>query len=230
MPIYDFEVELVREDGAKLPGIQLTPDPETGKAANGAGVVLVAGEWGLAPELVDRIGKDLAAAGFFVTAIDLVGGHRAATAEQARTRAEGIDHASAILDLEAAILDVKALASGKIGVLGLDLGATIALEAATQLPQIDAVVHAGGLPPGAHAPLARMRAAVLILRAEQSTLLAKADYDAIVKRAEPSKVTIMRAVYSAADGFFARPVTDDDRSAATIAMDRTRDFLVAALT
>ena len=230
MPIYDFKVELVREDGVKLPGVQLTPDPDTGTAANGAGVVIVAGEWGLDPEFLERIGKPLAAQGFFVTAIDLVGGHRAATAEQARTRAEGIDHASAILDLEAAILDVKALASGKIGVLGLDLGATIALEAATQLPQIDAVVHAGGPPPGSHAPLARLRAAVLILRAESSTLLTKADHDAIVKRAEPSKAPIMRAAYPAADGFFARPKTDDERSQATIAWDRTRDFLVASLT
>ncbi len=228
--MYDFQVQLTREDGAQLPGLQLTPEPDVAAKANGAGVVIVAGEWGLDPDLIERFGKPLAALGFFVTAIDLVGGHRAATAEQARIHAEGIDHASAIQDLQAAILDVKMLASGKIGVLGLDLGATVALEAASTLPQLDAVVHAGGTAPGKHASLARLRASVLILRAEQSTLFTKADYDRVVARAERSKATIMRAVYPAADGFFTRAKTDEERSQAAIAWDRTRDFLVASLT
>ncbi|MBA3540675.1 MAG: dienelactone hydrolase family protein, partial [Deltaproteobacteria bacterium] len=121
-------IEIEREDGVRLPGVQIDPDAATAAQCNGAGVLVVAGEWGLTPEDHARFVRPLAEFGYYVIATDLVRGRRTGSSEDARARAAGLDHAIAIDDLAAGILSLRQLARGRLGVLGLDLAATIALE------------------------------------------------------------------------------------------------------
>jgi dienelactone hydrolase len=192
-------------------------------------VLVVAGEWGLGPDVHERVVMPLAEHGFFVVATDLMHGHRASSAAEASVRAEGIDPAGALDDISAGLLTLKELASGKIGVIGLDRAATIALEAATVLPQIDAVVHVGGAPPASTARMSRMRAAVLVTRTDQGAMT-KAAYAELIERMKRSKAPLLGHDYPASEGFFLRPRDEEERHQATIASDRIRDFLTFNLT
>lgn len=227
---FGSRVLLVREDGEPRESVSYVPDVEAGRDRRGAGVVVLGGEWGLPPELATRFGGGLADEGFFVVTTDIVRGKVAASAVEARRRAGELDHEQAIEDLVAALLELKRGASGKLGVLAFDLAATIAVEAACVLPQLDAVVHVGGPPPGHHARLARLRASVLFQRGEASTQLFATDVEDVVARAERAKVSVGAQTYpGCGDGFFTRPATDEERHHATIAWDRTRAYFASAL-
>jgi dienelactone hydrolase len=227
--LFEERLELVREDGVTLPGTRLTPSFESAEGMNGAGVVVVAGEWGLEPADYERFAKPLARLGFFVVATDLVRGMRAESAAAAQQRAAGLDHAIAIDDIEAALLCVKELARGRLGVIGLDVAAQVAIEAATVLPHIDAVVHIGGPPPRETARLQRLRAAILVHKAAHGEMN-DAAYMAMYERMRRSKADLLGHDYDASESFFVRPQGEDEEMQARIAFDRTRDFLVATLT
>ena len=221
--LFEERLAMAREDGVEIPGIRITPEFETAQRMNGAGVVLVAGEWGLGDEH-ERIAKPLARLGFFTVSMDLVRGVRATSGIDAAPRA-ALDHAIAIGDIEAGLLCVKELARGKLGVIGLDVAAQIAVEAATQLPHIDAVVHAGGPPPGGM--LSRVRAAILVHKGGEMN---EAAYLAMYERMKRSKAVLLGYDYDASESFFVRPQGADEESQARIAFDRIRDFLVQTLT
>jgi len=229
MSVFEEQIELVRDDGVKVPAIRVSPDDDAAVRCNGAGVLVVAGEWGLGPEVHERVVMPVAEQGYFVVATDLLYGHRASSASEASVRAQGIDPAGAIDDIAAGLLALKELASGKLGVIGLDRAATIALEAATVLPQIDAIVHIGGEPPGPTVRMSRMRAAVLVTRTEQGAMT-KAAYAELVERMRRSKAPLSGHDYPTSEGFFLRPRDGEERDQATIASDRIRDFLTFNLT
>ena len=225
------EVQLEREDGVKLPGLRVTPDMDAAASCNGAGIVVLAGERGLEPTVHDKLVAPLSDLGYFVIATDIVRGRLAESDDAARARAAGLDHAIAIDDLEAAILKLKQVASGKIAVVGTGLAGAIAIEAATMLPQIDAVVAIDAPPPASSARLARVRAPIAVVRPEDSTLFpAKASRDLYdrTRRAKANVLPIESA--TAQDGFFLHPRDDSEASEARIAWDQVRDFLAGALT
>ena len=226
--LLEQRVDLVREDGVTLPGVHITPAFETAEGMGGAGVVIVAGEWGLTEDILERVVRPLARLGFFVVATDLVRGMRTDDAAVARDRALALDHEIAIGDIQAALLTVKELARGKLSVLGVDIAAQIAVEAATVLPHIDAVVHAGGPPPGA-ARMDRVRAAILVHTSRHGEMT-EAAYLAMHERMQRSKAVLLHHDYDAAESFFVRPQGEDEEFQARVAFDRTRDFLVQTLT
>lgn len=228
MDLFEEQLELEREDGATLPGLRVTPDFEPAERCNGAGVLVVGGEWGLSAEDHARFVRPLAERGYFVVSLDLVRGRHAAIDDDA-LRAAGIDHAAAIDDIEAGLLCLKELARGKLGVIGLDVAGAIAIEAASVLPHIDAVVHAGGPPPRAEARLARVRASILIHRTVAGPL-DEAAYMAIYARLKRSKAPLLGYEYACGPDFFIRPRDEAEREEAVIAWDRTRDFLTTTLT
>ena len=209
-------------------GVHITPAFETAESMGGAGVVLVAGEWGLTEDVLERIARPLARLGFFVVATDLVRGMRTDDAAVARDRAAALDHDIAIGDIEDALLNVKELARGKLGVIGFDVAAQIVVEAATVLPHIDAVVHAGGPPPG-DVRMERVRAAILVHTTRHGEMT-EAAYLAMHERMKRSKATLLHFDYDAAESFFVRPQGEDEEFQARVAFDRTRDFLVQTLT
>lgn len=216
---------LEQEDGEPLHTVRITPDFEPSMQCNGAGVVVVAGEWGLQPGDEDRFLTPLAEFGYFVVGIDLVRGQKARSADEARALAAQIDPTLAINDIAAALLYLRELASGKLGVVGLDLGGALAMEAATMLPQIDAVVHAGGPAPRKGTKLARTRASMAIHRGTRDSELTDEQCADMLERIRPSKAMLMTYKYDAPASFFIRPLDEEDRQYATEAWERTRDFL-----
>lgn len=209
MSAYEEPAEIVREDGSTIPGTWINPDGEAAQRCNGAGVVVLGGE---------RFAKQLGELGYFVVAFDLVPG------------ADGFDQPTAIDDLVAGILACKKLtAHGKVGVLGIGIAGALAIEAATMLPHIDAVILVDGPPPSPTAKLARLRAAINVHRAETGTLFTAADFADMERRAQRSKARLLCNAYPARDGFFATPRDADEATQARIAWDKTRDFLSYAL-
>ena len=114
--------------------------------------------------------------------------------------------------------------------MAFDLAARIAFEAATELPHIDALIHASGPPPGDHARLARIRAFIQLHWSTKSAVLNQEDHDDLVKRIEPGRARLIGYKYDCSDGFYARPSGEVEASNARIAWDRTRDFLFQTLT
>jgi dienelactone hydrolase len=227
--LLEQRIEIVREDGVAIPGRHIVPGFETAERMHGAGVVVAAGEWGLTTADYDRFAVPLAQHGFFVVAIDLVRGTPAESAEAAAQRARALDHDIAIGDIEAALLNVKELARGKLGVIGLDVAAQVAIEAACVLPHIDAVVHVGGPLPRAEARLDRIRATILCHKTPGGDMN-DAAYMAMHERMQRGKATLLGFDYDASESFFIRPQGEDEEFQARVAFDRTRDFLVQTLT
>lgn len=201
-------VELVRDDGVRLLAVRLTPDFDAAEGCHGAGLVVVADEELATDAVFARVVRPLADAGYFVVALPLSG-----------------DLDDTIVDLQAALLAVKELARGKLGVIGLGGAATVALAAAAVLPQLDAVVHAGGAVPPASARLGRARAAVLVHQATGGALLRDEDVAALTARLAPSKAPLLIRRHDAADGFFL-----DDTLEGRLAREQTRQFLDHQLT
>lgn len=231
MSAYEEPAEIVREDGVELPGVWINPDGEAAQRCKAAGVVVVGGERGLRASDRERFVTPLGDLGYFVVAFDLVRGSLATSDADAEARARGIDHAIAIDDLVAGILACKKLTShGRIAVLGIGVAGAIAIEAATMLPHIDAVVSVDGPPPSRTAKLARLRAAINVHRAEAGTVFTAEDYEDLERRARASKAQLLCNTYPAHDGFFSDPRDEEAASQSRIAWDRTRDFLSYALT
>ncbi len=228
--IFEETAQLRREDGVLIPGITIMPDSDVAVKCNGASVVVLAGEWGLTEDFKARFARPLAELGFFVVATDLVAGATPATAADAQAQGARIVHDRAVGDLEAAILAAKAMIIGKVGVIAFDVAARIAFEAATMLPQIDALVHASGPPPGDRAPLARVRATIQVHQALNGTLITEPIFDDLAKRMKPGRADLLVYDYKCKDNFYARPDGEDEASEARIAWDRTKDFLFQALT
>ena len=203
------EVELEREDGLRVRARRLLPDLEVAERCHGAGLVVAADLASATDDAFARAVVPLAEAGYHVVAVTLSG-----------------DLADTVLDVAAAIRSLRELARGKVGVLGLGEAATVALAAATELPAIDAVVHAGGaLPPGA-VRLGRLRAAVMVHQAGRGARLGDDDVRALVERIAPSKAPLLvRRHDDEADGFYL-----DDSTEARVARDQTRQFFDLQLT
>lgn len=183
------------------------PDGAVAVPCHGAGVVVV----GSTPLVEERIVRPLAQLGYFVVAIDLTN-----------------DPSLAINDIASALLYLKELASGRLGVIGIGEAAGIAIEAATVLPQIDCVVAAGGGGPRKGTKLSRVRCSMLFLRGTRTSPLTDEVSRELRARIQPAMQTLMVRDYDASDGFFANPA-EDELDHATDAFDRVTSFLAQTL-
>ncbi len=139
-------------------------------------------------------------------------------------------HAATIDDVGEAILELKRQAFGGIGAIAVGPAATLLLEAATVLPQLDGIVLFDVRVPAARPHYARMRAQILIHRAEQGSAMTADEVERLHEEARPGRVQIFDWSYPTANERFAiDPGTDADAIEAEIAWDRTRDFLTTAL-
>jgi hypothetical protein len=211
---FEAAIELEREDGLRVPAIRLVPDWDDAARGHGAGLVVLAGG-PLTADHVDRLARPLSRDGYFVVAVGLGG-----------------DRDGGIEDLQAALTAVRALASGRIGVLAIDGAGGVALEAATVLPQLDAVVHASGPLPRGNPRVRRLRASLLIHHATGSLDVTDADLADLVHRVAPARIGVVVRRHPVAAGIFDRAdgaLTDDERHHVTVAWAQTRDFLASAL-
>ena len=141
-----------------------------------------------------------------------------------------VDHVASIDDIAAAILALKQNAPGGIAAIAVGPAATLLLEAATVLPQLDGVVLFGGRLPAARPHYARMRAQVLIHRAEQGEGMSAEDVQRLLDESAPGFVQVFDWTYATAnDRFISEPRDEADANEGTIAWERTRDFLTSAL-
>jgi dienelactone hydrolase len=208
-PLFEEDVLPEREDGVHLRARRITPDSDDGARCRGAGVVVLTADASDTAAAMARIARPLGQAGYFVVALEL---------------ARADDAAAAIEDLGAAVRTLKELARGRIGVVAVGAAAAVAVAAAGELPQLDAIVHAGG-PLPAPARLARARAAFLVHRAGRGAANADADVQALIDRLRPAHARLTVRVHDADDGFVLR-----DAIEARIAWDQTRAFLDLELT
>lgn len=202
-------LELVRDDGVVLPALQLVPDFDAAERCAGAGVVVVTGGPPRAA-LEEALVRPLAEHGFFVVALAL-GGER--------------DHAEDAL--AAALIGLRQLARGRLGVIAVDGAGDVALAAAACLPTLDAVVHAGGPLPAAGPRLRRARAAVLFLRPEDEASDALAP---LLAALAPAHVPVLVRRHPGTSGVFDADVDAAGRAHAPIAWAQLRDFFTTALT
>ena len=221
-------LELIREDDVRVPARRYMPEIESSQTRDGAGVVVLAGERGLTQDVLDRLVEPLVKLGFFVLALDVVGGHATDSDDDARERVAAVDHAGAIDELALGLIKLREMAYGKLGVVGVDVGAAIAIEAATVLPRIDVVVHAGGPPPARTAKLVRMRAPLQVHRTDDGPLTA-ADAELIRAAALAGNNELQVFDYPARHGFLTRPRDAEEEHHATVAWERIRDFVTGLL-
>ena len=157
--------------------------------------------------LRERIGADLESFGYTIKAVETV---------------------ASTDDIAEAILDVKQMAYGGIGAIAIGPLATLLLEAATVLPQLDAIVLIGGKLPAARPHYARMRAQVQIHTVEGS--FTAEDIDRLREESSRGQVQVFDWTYETAnERFFVAPANEQEASDAETAWDRVRDFLTNAL-
>jgi dienelactone hydrolase len=141
-----------------------------------------------------------------------------------------VEVVTSIDDIAAAILELKQRTPGGIGALAIGPAATLLLEAATVLPQLDAIVLFDVRLPAARPHYARMRVQVQLHRAEHGDAMTAADAERLQDEASPGHVQIFDWAYETGnDRFAVEPRGDDEASDAEIAWDRSRDLLATAL-
>lgn len=157
--------------------------------------------------LNERIGADLESFGYTIKAVD---------------------HVASTDDIAEAILDVKQMASGGIGAIGVGPLATLLLEAATVLPQLDGIVLFGGKLPATRPHYARMRAQVQIHTVEGS--FSAEDIERLREESSRGQVLVFDWTYETANERFAvAPANEQEASDAETAWDRVRDFFTTSL-
>lgn len=111
------------------------------------GIVVIQEYWGL-NAWVEQITREWAAAGFVAVAPDLYGGKVAKTAEEAGAMMKAMDWGQATAKVAAAVSAARTQprSNGKVAVVGYCMGGALALAAATQLPDLAAVIPFYGLP------------------------------------------------------------------------------------
>jgi dienelactone hydrolase len=228
MEFYEQQINLVRGDGVTVPARRFIADGELAEKRNGAGIVVVAGERGLGNEVIERFVKPFVELGYHVLATDVVNGHTTESDSVAQERAKALDADGAVEEIAAALLSLREVASGKLGLIGLDAAASVAVRAATRLPQIDAVVHAGGAFP-LEAQLTRMRAHVQLHRPREGGAIDNATCDAAREGLRRAGAQFFTYEYDVADGFALRPRNAEETEQAGIVWTRARDFFNWAL-
>jgi len=185
--------------GGKLAVTRITPAMDVAEQCNGAGVVVAGGT---------AFVEALVAFGYVVVVAPTL---------------------TTVDELAEALLYLREMARGKLGAIGIDRAAPAVVEAATVLPQLDAVVHVAGVLPPATAKLARIRAQLAIVRAARGKLVSDVARADLLRFAKPSRALVQVWSHPTSNDRFAIEPAGAEVDEATIAWDRIRDFLSGAL-
>lgn len=189
----------------RTPGYLVTPQGDGPFPA----VVAIQEWWGLVGHIKD-VADRLAAEGFVALAPDLYHGQVAEEPNEARKLAMALDRARAIEEIAAAVRYLRGLgqADGKVGMVGWCMGGGLALSAAANGAQADAVVCFYGRPLEAN-DTAKLKVPVLGLYGDKdggNPLSIVQDFD---KELDKRGVTHQIHVYAGAEHAF----FNDDRPA-----------------
>lgn len=133
--------EFKRPDGKTAPAYYAEPKD----GANAPGVVVIQEWWGINDQ-IERVANRLAEAGYRALVPDLYRGDKALDAAEAEHKMNHLDFGEAAKDVQGACQYLKQ-SSDKVGVIGFCMGGVLAMVAAMNFPEPDAVSAWYGLPP-----------------------------------------------------------------------------------
>jgi carboxymethylenebutenolidase len=190
------------------------------------GVLVVHENRGLNPYIED-VARRLGVAGYLALAPDEltpVGGYPGDD-DKGRELQAKLDGKKMIEDFVAAAVHLKSLpeCTGKVGVVGFCYGGTVANTLAVRLPDLAAAVPFYGTQPSA-ADVAKMKAPLLIHYAGLDDRV-NAGWPAFEAALKANHVTYTAYIYEGANHGFHNDTTPRyDKTAATLAWDRTMEF------
>ena len=195
-------------------------------AGGGPGVLVLHAWWGLS-DGVRQVCDRLAAEGFVALAPDLCAGRSARTIPEAKALVEGLDEDAASERAADALAELRGhpAVRGQLGAVGFSMGVWFALQLATLVDDLEAVVlyygTAGGIDHTRH------RAAVLGHFAERDEWEPQAEVAALEEELRHAGRAVRFHVYPGAGHWFAeadRPEAHDPATA-SLAFRRTVGFL-----
>jgi carboxymethylenebutenolidase len=221
-----------RPDGGSVNGYFA----EGAHGAPGPGIVVIQEWWGLNDQ-IRGVADKLAAAGYRVLVPDLYRGKVALEANEAKHLMQGLDFAVAAgQDLRGAVQYLKATGSTKVGVTGFCMGGALALLAAVNVPEVDAVVVWYGYPPLEFVDATRIRAPLMGHWATEDSAFPIANVDQLEQKLLEAKVRFEFHRYHAMHAFANEtadskklPFLKHDAVAAELAWRRTMDFFAKHL-
>lgn len=129
-----------------------------------------------------------------------------------------------------AVAGMKQQMIAGVAVIAIGPSATLVLETPSVMAELSAAVLFAASPPATPIPYDPLRLHLLFHRAESGRAMSAEQLETLQQGANADNVLVFSWVYKTAnDHFVVAPADDDERDLATIAWDRTRDFLINAL-
>ncbi len=232
-------VEIERPDGKKLQGYLAEP-ADAAAAAAAPGVVVIQEWWGLNTQ-IQGVADRYASAGYAALVPDLYRGKATVEAAEAEHLMSGLDFGDAASqDVRGAVQFLKTRGpkvGRKAGVNGYCMGGALALLAAVNVPEADAVVVHYGYPPLETIDAAKIRAALLAHWATDDGFFAIAGVDALEHKLRAAGTRFEFHRYAAKHAFANEtqlppncpPTNEYNPAAAALAWQRTLDFFAREL-
>jgi carboxymethylenebutenolidase len=209
-----------RPDGNDCSGYYA--EPAVGEGA--PGVVLIQEWWGLNDQ-IKAVARRLVGAGYRVLAPDLYRGQVTLDVAEAEHLMHALDFGDAAAqDIRGAVQYLKG-GSPKVAVMGFCMGGALTLLAAVHVREADAAVCYYGFPPEAAADVRAIQIPLLGHFAEQDEFFPIAEVDGLEARLKQGGVAYEFHRYAARHAFANETRPNYDAEAATLAWQRTLDFL-----
>ena len=226
-------IQFTRPDGKTVEGYLAEP----AQGANAPGVVVLQEWWGLDDEVMS-VADRLAKAGYRALVPDLYRGKLALEANEAEHLMNDLNFGDAASqDIRGAVQYLKATGSSKVAVTGFCMGGALTILAACNVPELDASIVWYGNPPLEYVNAEAISKPMLAHWALRDEFFAAAGVDQLEEKLKQAGVNYEFHRYDAQHAF-ANPKSDTrgmpplkyDADAATLAWDRTLDFLKKHLT
>ena len=198
------------------------------KHGSGPGVLVIQEWWGLVDHIKDVV-DGCAREGFVALAPDLYHGERTTNPDEAGRKLMALDIARAGQDLVGAaqyLQGLDAVDPKKVAALGFCMGGQLALFAATEHPEIAAVVDYYGVHPNVSPDFSKLQAPVLCHFGKTDGFVDQDTAHALVAKLQAAGADVQAHHYDAGHAFFndARPEAYDE-AAAQQSWQRTLKFL-----
>lgn len=212
--------------GQDIQGIGYLALPNSG---SGEGILVLQEWWGLVPH-IKEVADRFAAAGFVALAPDLYQGETTTSPDEAGRMLMALNIDQTAQDLQKAaeyLLNLDAVTSQKLGVVGFCMGGQLALLAATVSPEIGAVVDFYGIHPNVHPDFSQLSAPVLGLFGEKDDFVTPDAVSQLRTAIEQAGKTIETHTYANANHAFFNNTRPEvyNPTAAEDAWNKTLSFL-----
>lgn len=215
--------EFNRPDGKTAPAYYVEPSA----GANAPGVVVIQEWWGINDQ-IERVADRLAEAGYRALVPDLYRGDKALDAAEAEHKMNNLDFGEAAKDVQGACQHLKQ-SSDRVGVIGFCMGGVLAMVAAMNFPEADAVSAWYGLPPDEAGDPTAINVPLQGHFGKQDQMFPLESVDAFESRLKNAGVDYEFHRYDADHAFGNEDWYNYDPEAARLAWQRSLDFLAKHL-